>query len=372
MSEQLMPAVIVAPGEVLKTELEARGWTQKDLATIMGRPEQTVSEIINGKKKVTPETALEMGAALGTPAEFWNNLEANYQLDLARARADDETIARRRRPFEVLPLRRMIRRGWLCVPEDPDGIPQAVARYLGLPSLEATPALPATFRHSTVREPNTFALLAWIRRVEELAGQQVVAAFDRDGLRRGIAGLLGYAGRAEDVAAVRSFLARFGARFVIVPHLDKTYVDGAALYLDESPVIALSLRYDRIDAFWFTLLHEIAHILEPRKQAYIDSLRLESMDHEDAEPGVPCPSEAEGAADARARDWLFDPDLYAEYVESCGGRFSRSGIERFAASHGRHPGLLLGRLQHDGFVDYKVLRGLLVKVAPYLKDAIDT
>ncbi|MEH2453952.1 HigA family addiction module antitoxin [Nostoc sp.] len=62
--------------------MEARGWTQKDLAEIIGRPVQTINEIIRGSKRITPETAIELSQALGNSPEFWTNLEAKYQVHL--------------------------------------------------------------------------------------------------------------------------------------------------------------------------------------------------------------------------------------------------------------------------------------------------
>ena len=83
MKEQLVPAILTPPGRILRKELEAREWTQKDLARIISCPEQAVSEIINGNKQITPETAHELAAAFNTSPEFWLNLESNYRLHLA-------------------------------------------------------------------------------------------------------------------------------------------------------------------------------------------------------------------------------------------------------------------------------------------------
>ena len=71
-------ARVFPPGDFIREELEARGWTQRDLAEILGRPIQAVNAIVNGKKGVTPETAVSLGAAFGTSPEFWLNLEAAY------------------------------------------------------------------------------------------------------------------------------------------------------------------------------------------------------------------------------------------------------------------------------------------------------
>jgi addiction module HigA family antidote len=80
MEKITRPAREITPGRILTRELEARGWTQKDLAGIMGRPTQAINKIVKGTKQITPETALELAEAFGTSAELWTNLEAQYRL----------------------------------------------------------------------------------------------------------------------------------------------------------------------------------------------------------------------------------------------------------------------------------------------------
>lgn len=84
MQGQGEPAQAVSPGEIIAMELEERGWSQRDLAEIMGRPPQAISEIIRGTKQITPETAMELVQVFGTSAEIWMNLEANYRLQITR------------------------------------------------------------------------------------------------------------------------------------------------------------------------------------------------------------------------------------------------------------------------------------------------
>jgi addiction module HigA family antidote len=93
MRKTFIPAEVFPPGEFLREELQARGWTQSDLARVIGRPLQTVNQIINGGKRITVETAKELGLALGTGPEVWLNLENAYRLHTTPA--PDKQIAKR-------------------------------------------------------------------------------------------------------------------------------------------------------------------------------------------------------------------------------------------------------------------------------------
>jgi len=99
-------AQVFPPGDFIREELEARGWTQGQLARIIGRPVQAVNAIVNGKKEITPGTAIALGAAFGTSAMFWLNLETTYRL--AHAEPADPSIAVRARqtPSTIQPSRR--------------------------------------------------------------------------------------------------------------------------------------------------------------------------------------------------------------------------------------------------------------------------
>ncbi len=95
MRKTFRPAEVFPPGDFLREEMEARGWNQRDLARILDRPVQVVNEIINGRKRITAETAKELGLAFGTGPEYWINLEVAYRL--GKAREPDPGIAQRAR-----------------------------------------------------------------------------------------------------------------------------------------------------------------------------------------------------------------------------------------------------------------------------------
>src|SRR5215471_17933702 len=106
-----IPAEVFPPGEFLRDELDARGWTQTEFAEIIGRPHRLVNELISGKRGVTPETARELAAALGTSAELWMNLESSYRLSKVAPATD--RIAREAALRERFPVREMKKRGWI-------------------------------------------------------------------------------------------------------------------------------------------------------------------------------------------------------------------------------------------------------------------
>src|SRR5438067_1607637 len=108
---QRTPAEVFPPGEFIGEELEARGWTQVELAEVLGRPARLISELLAGKRAITPETAKGLGAAFGTGPEFWMNLERDYRL--AHAVHDDAAVARRAKLYAKAPVKEMAKRGWI-------------------------------------------------------------------------------------------------------------------------------------------------------------------------------------------------------------------------------------------------------------------
>ncbi|MEB3214634.1 MAG: HigA family addiction module antitoxin [Nostocales cyanobacterium 94392] len=363
MSQNLTPARVTKPGRILSRELEARGWTQKDLAEIMDRPVQTINEIIRGNKQITPETAIELSQALGTSAEFWTNLETKYRLHLAQKNQKEEgnqkDITRKSRLYTILPMSELTRNGWIQKTDSIDSLEQQVCNLFRIPSLDKIPQFNVNFRCSEQGEPNHISRIVWLQRVKNLAQEQTIGNFDRIKLEKAIPEILACAEEVENIVLIPKLLADLGVHFVIVPHLSKTYLDGAAFYLDNNPVIALTLRYDRIDSFWFTFMHELAHIVLGHQGSYLDNLDALEENEEETE------------ANQKASKWLINFQSFNDFITNSKKLFSRKAIEQFARSQSRHPGIILGRLQYDKLVPYKNLRALLVKVSPLLQNWID-
>jgi HTH-type transcriptional regulator/antitoxin HigA len=258
MTERLA-AEVFPPGEFIQDELDARGWAQADLAEIMGRPPRVINEIIAGKRGISPETAQGLGDAFGTGAQFWMNMEAAYQLSKIRS---DDRVVRRAALFEKVPLKEMLRRHWIENSDNLDVVEKQVKTFFKLKSIEdPLPSLAHAARKSADYSEMSSAMCAWMLRVRQLASTLKAPRFSEQGLESCFAELKRLMANPEDARHVQRVLLEYGIRFVVIEPLSGSKVDGACLWLNKSsPVVAVSLRYDRIDAFWFTLWHELGHV----------------------------------------------------------------------------------------------------------------
>lgn len=354
MVSNVRPAEAFPPGEYIRDELEAREWTQEDLAQIMGRPLQMVNEVVNGKKTITTDTAIGLGAALGTGPEVWLNLQAQYQLFEAGERGASGVEAGRRAQLRArLPVRDMIKRGWINDAEDIDVLEREVLRFMSVESLDESPRWEAAARRSTSQQEWTPKQLAWLCRVRQVAME---ADLDRpfvnqeetiDRIRR----LVHLSTNAESMRSLPAHLEELGIVMVIEGPLPGSKMDGAAFWIDEVPVIALSLRYDRVDHLWYTLYHELAHIVREHARTGV------VLDDETTERVENIEAEANRLAAAWVVPGVSDQNLPRELSEILG----------LAEDLEIHPGLIVGRLHHlesigsDG-IPYNRFRNTLAKV----------
>ena len=354
------PAQVFPPGEFVKEELDARDWAQADLAQIMGRPPQVVSEIVSGKRIVTPETAQGIADAFGTTAELWLNLEASWQAHLLAGRDQDDAVERRARLFEKAPIREMDRRGWIESSKDPDILERRLLRFLGIGDLDEEPHfLGMAARKSTTYEVLSPSQAVWLCRARQLASAVLVEPYSAAKGRAVPAALKSLIGSAEEIRHVPRVLAKAGIRLLVIEHLPKTRVDGACFWLDaRSPIIALSVRFDRIDHFWHTLMHEIGHVL------HRDGRGPEPLVESDlvGEASVGDRPEIELLADQFAVGSLVPQDELDGFIARVGPLYSKKAITGFAGRIGVHPGIVVGQLQFRGKIDWSHSRAQLVKV----------
>jgi HTH-type transcriptional regulator/antitoxin HigA len=349
-----IPAEVFPPGEFIRDELEARGWTQGDLAQIMGRPPQLVNELISGKKQITPETALGLAKAFGDDdALYWMNLDNVYRL--ARATPPDESVGRRARLYAKFPVRELIKRKWIEPSDNLDVIEHRTCRFYGINSLHEQPQFAHAAKAQQYDE-RTPLQWAWLYRARELVRGVHASVYSEPKLRGAITKLRQILVAPEEIRQIPSILADAGIRFVIVEFLPGAKIDGAAFWIDDVPVIALSLRYDRVNNFWFILRHEIEHILNKDGQLVVDVELTESLQRKDSVPAE------ETKANEAAAEFLVPKQELDSFILRVRPLYSDQRILLFARRIGVHPGLVVGQLQFRDEVPYTHFHKHLVKV----------
>lgn len=340
------------PGEEIRKRLQDRGWTQSDLSQIIDRPPQTVNQIVQGKKAITPDMAAALAAAFGTNADLWMQLESQFRLSLVQI--DTSPIEKRVKLYDYAPVKEMIRRGWIKAAESIEEQERIVCQFFEINSLDEQPHIVSAMRRSSPSTAPSPSQAAWCLRARQLARTMPTAPFDDKqmrSLKRDLRILAAYPAEAKNVPAV---MRDHGIRFVVVEHLSGSRVDGAAFWLDEqSPGIAVSLRLDRIDNFWFTLMHECSHI-EHHDTVSVDA---EMGQEERAQPLMK--EDIEKRADNEAAAALVPPDELDSFVRRIGPIYAEPNIVQFAHRIKMHPGIIVGQLQHRaeiGFGSHKTLQ----------------
>jgi len=354
VTENPRPAEAFPVGEYLSDELRERSWSIVEFAEILGRPVQAVSEILNGRKEITPTTATEIAAATGTSGETWLRLQDTYRLwKLSQSLPDEQltNVARRARLASLVPLRELRKRGEI-LPGDLDAQEQSVRDLLDIPSLDATPDWALAARRSESEAPLSPPQLAWLGCVRRRAAALSSAPYDPAGLERLGAHLATTVREPKDLLQLPARLDGVGVRLVHVGKFDDSKIDGTAFSDEDGPVIGLSGRIAKFDSILFTLLHEIAHI-------HLGHIREHSA--LDIDLGGTATSARERQADKTAARWALPKVLKLSQP------ISRGGVISCAESLGVHPALIVGRLHHDGLLPWSHLNGLVPGVRSQLE-----
>ncbi|GDY11031.1 XRE family transcriptional regulator [Planctomycetia bacterium] len=348
------PDVISPPGATIRDMLGDLNMSQAELARRMGRPINKVNQIIQGSKVITAETALALEHVLGLPASFWLTREQNYRLALSQR----DRLGKQERDSQIVsqfPYAEMAKLGWIQKHTRQLDKYRELLNFFGVASAERLDhirELSPSFRKSQLREANPLALAAWLRKGMLDAHRIDAAAYDRDLVIQRLDELrkLTRISGEQVVDRLQQAGRELGLAVVFVPHLQKTYVGGAAFWLGNRPVIELSFRYDTNDHIWFNFFHELGHILlHSPKETWLDDF-AEDQDDREAE------------ANSFASDTLIPPDVLHEFLQK--GDFSETTIVRFADHIGIAPGIVVGRLQRDGKLHHSELKHLKEHVIP--------
>ena len=338
------------PGIALQKELERLGMSQKELAIRTGVTDKHVSTIINGTKGISAAYARKLEYALGTDENYWGKLQAEYDLAMVRIQEEhhisEEEIALLKRLKDIISY--FLARGILhndCGDTEKVLQLRSILRVSDLtliPHISYNAAYRAQLNNNTKIDP--FVLFAWQRLCEiRLEDEMPEVPFSADSLRDSLADIK--ATMFLDINAalkqLRGIFARSGIGFAVVQHFRGAPVQGFIKSTDRGQVIlCLTIRGKGADRFWFSLFHEIGHLINgDLKNRFIDFDSVKS--------------DAEEKADQFARDALLDPQLYKNWRSSCSD-FTLHSIQAFAREAGVPYWIVIGRLHSDEWLDWSV------------------
>lgn len=345
------------PGERIKRLLSERDLTQHDLAMITGLSRQSVNSIISGRTNITPETAIVLANAFGDEASEWLRLDNEHRLSLIQNK-DMNEVQQRASILQLAPVKDMQKRGWINSTDNFEILGAELKEFFETDNLQVFPTFQAAYRKTESPTSEDKSVRAWLFRARQLARVLTVEHFDEMNLPEAMKELRRVAAFAKETHRVPQILSKFGIRFVVVEQLPHTKVDGAAFWLDEkSPVIAMSIRYDRIDSFWFTLMHEFAHI--KHKDLFSIDEGMEEFKSSDNDNEVDI---IEERANTDAATSLIDPSEIESFIRRISPLYSEQKVIQFAHRLKIHPGIIVGQLQRRKEIGYNALRSLLVKV----------
>ncbi len=335
--------VATPPGATIKEQLGDRKLSQKEFAARMDLSEKHISKLINGEVQLTPEVAVRLEMVLGVPAKFWNNMESVYREKLVKVQNEnamdaDEALAKQ------LPYNEMAKFGW--VPETRDSKEKVIylRKYfevVELQLLESNQITRIACRRLAVTEKSDFALMAWAQEAKIKARDIDTAPINIKALVSAIPEIrkMTLSKPAIFCPKLKSVLADCGIALVFLPHLKGSFLQGASFMDGKKIVVGLTARGKDADKFWFSLFHEIAHIV---------------LGHVGQPDGTS--EEDEKNADAWSSDMLIPSDLFSKFVSD--ENISQAEVCSFAKEIDIAPGIVVGRLQNEGRIEYSMMNGL--------------
>ena len=347
------------PGQLVDALIKDKGWNQRLLAIVLGMDETGINRLVADKRPVTAELALIFQDLFDVPAEQFLELQKSY--DLAKARftqMPDPGRNLRAHLFGGLPVAEMMKRGWINV-EDIRNVPTVeseLTKFFGVKKSNEIEILPHAAKKTTVVGDITPTQLAWLYRVKQISSDLITSRYSTKSVKNAISNLKNLLLSPQEVRKVPRILMEGGIRFVIVESLSTAKIDGVCLWLDdERPVIAMSLRHDRIDNFWFVLRHELEHVLRLNGQSAI------MLDTELEETLSNTTSQEEKRANRAAAEFCVPSKSLDSFIERKSPIFAERDMLGFARSLNIHPGLVVGQLHHRT-ERYELFRKYLVKI----------
>lgn len=352
-----MPESRPHPGETLAEKIGEMGMGPREFALRTGKPEKTIIAVLKGQSSITPDMAVRFENVTRIPAGFWMNHQRNYDEYVARAKR--QTVIEKAEAWaKQFPLADMIRKGWLPAAKTIQEKTVELLSFFGFSSHTAweeyyfRQQLKVAFRISLAQTAEPFAISAWLRRGELQAVQLQARTYSEKKFKDALPQIKSVMAVHPDdfFDVLQKICLEAGVKVVHTPCISKAPISGSTRWLNDTPLIQLSGRYNRNDIFWFTFFHEAGHILLHGKK----DIFLEKVEYSDKD------LLKEKEADTFAVRWTLTDEEEKLVLEA--GQLDEQIIRNFAKKFGTHPAVIIGRLQHKKILPYAFGRQFLEPV----------
>lgn len=333
------------PGQLIQFLLNERGWSQVLLSSILGKDASTVSKLVTDKLDISPDLAVLLEETFLIPAEKFLEIQLNFDLAKARfASTPDPKRTSRAKLLSELPVTEMINRGWLKVgnAKDVSEIETAISKFFGAVKNIDVELISYAAKKTNVHEAISPLQLAWLYRVGAIAQQMLVTKpFVKSKMKDLITQLKPLLIAPQEARKVPKLFAEFGIRLVFVEALKSSKIDGVCTWLnDKSPVIGLSLRFDRLDNFWFVLRHELEHVIQGH------GLSAPHLDVEMEAEANSVIDAQETQANEAAAHFSIPKGKLDSFIARKAPIFQERDFLGFASLLGIHPSIAAGQIRH--------------------------
>lgn len=343
------PESVTHPKEILIESLEENNIGAKEFAVKTGKPEKTITAVLKGESSITPDMAVLFEQVLKIPVHFWLEAQKNYDEYKARVsyQANIESAIEWASSF---PYAKMASFEW--VPKTRVAKEKVinlfnffnVASQKGFEDYYYNQRTKVAFRISLKDQENASVIASWLRQGEIQASKIQTKEYSKIKLKEVLPHIKKIMAKQPDnyFEELQNSCLSAGVKIVHTPCLPKASVHGSTRWVNDTPLIQLSGRYKRNDIFWFTLFHEIGHILlHGKKYISIENIDIEGENEE-----------FENQADAFASNWLLTKSQENEILNN--RMVTKDDIISYAEKFKTHPAIIIGRLQHKKIIHYGI------------------
>ena len=350
------------PGYYVKELIDGLGITQEELAKRLLTTPKTVSDIVNGRINLTDEMILKLSIVFGTSTGMWLNLNRKFiekKLEIEK----QEQLDKECELVQKIDYKYWVSLGLVKAERSAAGKVQELQRYFKVSSLSVLKEKDFLVQYRTsvseVKDVNVINANAWVQTAINIGNARETAVFDKKKLRSFLPEMRSMTVRnpVDFMPRLKEILSGCGVALVILPNLKNCGVNGAVKWMGkDKAVLAINDRGKYADKFWFAFFHELGHVLQQRLTMLIVSEnsgndlkmdeRLQKLEDE---------------ADTFSCDELIPRKEYEGFISESGKNFNAESIKEFAERIDILPGIVVGRLQHDKYLEQKTSLNSLKK-----------